>query len=78
MNKYNFKLKGDGPLEYHLGASYGRDKDGTLFVSPKRYIAKMMDNYKRMFGSLPKEYTSPLENKDHPEIDLTKELQDDG
>ena len=28
--KYNFKLKGVGPLSYHLGASYKRDPDGTL------------------------------------------------
>jgi len=36
--KYNFKLKGVGPLTYHLGADYNRDKDGTLVQSPKKYI----------------------------------------
>ena len=24
------KIKGDGPLEYHLGCDYKLDKDGTL------------------------------------------------
>jgi hypothetical protein len=38
----------------------------------------MMDNYTRMFGALPKMYTSPLEKGDHPEIDLTEELDSDG
>jgi hypothetical protein len=29
----------------------------------------MLDNYERMFGEKPKEYSSPLEKGDHPEID---------
>ena len=29
--KYNYKLKGVGPIEYHLGGDFERDtKDGTL------------------------------------------------
>ena len=28
--KYNFKLKGDGPIDYHLGCRYTKDPDGTL------------------------------------------------
>jgi hypothetical protein len=31
-----------------------------------------MDQYKNMFGSKPKEYTSPVEKGDHPEIDMTE------
>ncbi len=27
---FEFKLKGDGPISYHLGLNYIRDKDGTL------------------------------------------------
>jgi hypothetical protein len=37
-----------------------------------------MDQYENMFGSKPKEYTSPLEKGDHPEIDTTDELDDSG
>jgi hypothetical protein len=37
-----------------------------------------MDQYENMFGSKPKEYTSPLEKSDHPEIDTTDELDDSG
>ena len=28
--KFKLKIKGDGPLEYHLGCDYKLDKDGTL------------------------------------------------
>jgi hypothetical protein len=31
-----------------------------------------------MFGTKPKEYTSPLEKGDHPEIDTSEELDEDG
>lgn len=68
---YNFKLKGSGPIIYHLGANFSRDKDGTLIQSPKKYIEKMMDQYQIMYGSLPKTYMSPLEANDHPELDTS-------
>ena len=28
-SKYKLKVKGDGPLTYHLGADYYQDPDGT-------------------------------------------------
>jgi hypothetical protein len=34
----------------------------------------MMDQYEKMFGAKPREYTSPLEKADHPEINTTDEL----
>ena len=34
--KYNLKLKGVGPLEYHLGCTYKKDPDGTLAADPSR------------------------------------------
>jgi hypothetical protein len=36
-----------------------------------------MDQFEQIFGSKPKEYTSPLEKGDHPEIDETAELDED-
>ena len=47
--KYKFKLKGTGPLAYHLGADFGRDPDGTLYMTPKKYIDRMIANYKCIF-----------------------------
>ena len=75
---HNFKLKGVGPLEYHLGCDYSRDADGTLCYGPKKYIEKMITQYTNMFGSKPKEYISPLEKGDHPELDTSEELDNDG
>ena len=33
--KHNLKIKGDGPLMYHLGCDYHLDPDGTLVALPK-------------------------------------------
>jgi Reverse transcriptase (RNA-dependent DNA polymerase) len=74
-SKYKLKLKGLGPISYHLGCDFYRDPDGTLCCGPKRYIEKMLDAYERMFGEKPHTYSSPLEKNDHPELDDTKELE---
>ena len=34
-SKYKLKVKGDGPLNYHLGADYCRDPDGTMVSQPR-------------------------------------------
>ena len=79
QNKYNFKLKGTGPLSYHLGCDFYRDDLGILCFSPKKYIGKMLDGYKTMFGSKPKaNVTSPLEKVDHPELDDSALLDEEG
>jgi Reverse transcriptase (RNA-dependent DNA polymerase) len=58
-NTHKFKLTGVGPLTYHLGWDYFHDKDGTLLYGPRKYIAKILDQFENMFGCKPKEYTSP-------------------
>jgi hypothetical protein len=73
--RYGFQLKGTGPTSFHLGTDYFRDKSGTMCMEPKKYIEKMINSYERMFGSKPKQYSSPLEHGDHPEIDTSKELE---
>ena len=45
----NVKLKGVGPLEYHLGCTYKKDPDGTLAADPRRYVNKILESYERMF-----------------------------
>ena len=75
---HGFKLKGVGLLTYHLGCDYFRDSDNTLCFGPKKYIAKITEQYEQMFGSKPKEYASPLEKGDHPETDTSEELDHDG
>ena len=70
--RYKIKLKGVGPIEYHLGCDFYRDSDGTLCVGPKRYVEKMLGAYERMFGEMPYQYSSPLEKNDHPELDKSR------
>ncbi|MGL4933428.1 MAG: reverse transcriptase domain-containing protein, partial [Aeromonas sp.] len=75
-NKHGYKLKGDGPLKYHLGCDFGRDPDGTFYYGPFNYVEKMMDTYERLFGEKPKGVTSPLEKGDHPELDTSPEVDE--
>ena len=74
--RYNLKLKGVGPLEYHLGCTYKRDPDGTLAADPRRYVNKILESYERMFKERPRKSRPPLEGGDHPELD-TPELCDE-
>ena len=70
--KYEFKLKGTGPISYHLGCNFDRDKNGILCFAPRKYIEKMEESCVNMFGSKPKQvYMSPLVKGDHPELDTS-------
>jgi hypothetical protein len=75
----NYKLKGTGPVTYHLGCDFFRDEDGTLCVGPKAYIERMCLQFESMFGVKPRaSYTSPLLPNDHPELDDSELLEDEG
>ena len=74
--RYNLKLKGVGPLEYHLGCTYKKDPDGTLAADPRRYVNKILESYERMFKEKPRKSRPPLEGGDHPELH-TPELCDE-
>jgi hypothetical protein len=69
MEKYKFKLKGTGPIDYHLGQAFSRNEDGELEISARRYVDKMIDTYNQMFGEKPRCSKTPLEQNDHPEMD---------
>jgi hypothetical protein len=68
--RHKFKLKGAGPLTYHFGCDYSRDRDhdGTLCFGPRKYITNMMAQFKNMYSYKPKECTSPLEKGDNPDV----------
>jgi hypothetical protein len=55
-----------------------RDPDGMLCFGPRRYVDKMVETYKRTFGEKPKEASSPLVKNDHPEMDTSELLDEDG
>jgi hypothetical protein len=74
-----FKLKGTGPISFHLGCDFFRDETGTLCLGPKSYIDRMAMQYEAMFGKKPKAaYTSPLSGNDHPEVDMSPLLDEEG
>ena len=77
--KYKFKLKGTGPITFHLGMGFFWDDDGVLCISPKCYIEWMISTYLTLFGTKPcMKYNSPLEKGDHPEIDDSEFLDATG
>jgi hypothetical protein len=79
QGKYKFKLKGTGPITYHLRMGFSRDKDGTLCISPLQYIEKMISQYEKIFGESPRQnVSSPLEKGDHPELDTSELLDTQG
>jgi hypothetical protein len=64
QKKYNFKLKGTGPIDFDLGQSFSRNDDGEMEIS-----AKMIGTYVQLYGEKPRKASSPLEQNDHPEMD---------
>jgi len=42
QDKCQFKLKGTGPISFHLGCDFVRDEDGTMCMSPRKYIEKLL------------------------------------
>ena len=75
-SKYNLKVKGDGPLTFHLGADYFQDPDGTMVSQPKKHIEKLKETYVRLFDTEPsKGLKTPLEKNDHPELDTSEILE---
>ena len=58
--KYKLKLKGVGPISYHLGCGYTRDEDGTHVADPRKYVAKILESYEKMFGEKPKKTRTPV------------------
>jgi hypothetical protein len=76
--EHKYQFKGVGPITYHLGGNFKRDKDGTLAYSAESYIEKTVAAYERIYGEKPKEYSCPLEPDDHPELDTTPEMGPDG
>ena len=75
-SKHGYKLKGVGDLKYHLGCDFGRDPDRTYYYGPFKYVEKLMDADEHLLGEKPTGYSSPLEKGDHPELDISPELNE--
>ena len=59
---------------------FSRDKDNVLCIQPRKYIKKLLANYERLFGPMPKtaRICSPLVEGDHPELDTSDLLDSQG
>ena len=73
-----YKLKGVGEMTYHLGGNFFSDPDGTLAWGAKTYIKRVNNQCQSIFGASPMEQTSPIDKDDHPELDTSEELSDEG
>jgi hypothetical protein len=71
------KLKGTGPIDFHLGQSFSWNDDGEMEISAKCYVDKMIDTYVQLYGEKPRKASSPLEQNDHPEMDNSPFLGQD-
>jgi hypothetical protein len=78
VSRQGYKLKGVGEITYHLGGDFFRDPDGTLAWGAKMYIKRVINQCQSIFGALPKEWTSPIDKDDHPELDTSEELPIEG
>jgi hypothetical protein len=59
INVHKYKLKGVDKPTYHLGGDFIKDKDGTLRWGVGTYYKKLIQEYERMFGQKPKEFSLP-------------------
>jgi hypothetical protein len=66
QKKHNFKLKGTGPIDFHLGQSFSWND-----------VDKMIDTYVQLYGEKPRKALSPLEQNDHLEMDDSPFLRQD-
>jgi len=67
--KYQFKVKEAGPLEFHLRADFFSNDEGTLCMAPQTYIERLAATYEMLFREKPSAKTcSPLEKEDHSEL----------
>jgi hypothetical protein len=69
-----------GLIKFHLSCNFFCDKEGVLYFTPRKYINKLIASYERMFGSRLKKnkIMSPLVKGDHPEIDDSIFLEEEG
>ena len=75
LQHYKFKLKGTGPIAFHLGMDFSWDEYGVMCLTPRKYIEKMCTTFEQLFGHPPKQpVTSPIEKNDHPELDVSELL----
>ena len=64
-----FKMKGVGTPNYHLGADFFHDEDGTLCLGSQTSVKCLCANFEFLFNEPPNASFLPLDHEDHPELD---------
>jgi hypothetical protein len=77
---YTDRWKRTDLIEFHLECHFFCDKGGVSCFAPCKYMDKLIASYERMFGLKLKtnKITSPLVKGDHPEIDDSAFLEEEG
>jgi hypothetical protein len=78
---HNYILKGVGKPEYYLGADMKHvDTPERVFtMGSTTYVKRIITVYEQMFGQPPpKGITAPMDPKDHPELDESELLDEQG
>jgi hypothetical protein len=74
---YLVKPDSIGPPDYYLGNDYKKDDKGRYAIGCKKYIKESLRRVQAKFGNIPKQ-SVPMANDDHPEMDASPLLDDDG
>jgi len=45
------KLKGSGPINFHLGCDFLQDDHGVSCMAPTKYIERLVSNHQQYLGS---------------------------
>jgi hypothetical protein len=64
-----YNLRGVGIPDYYSGADWSCDEDGDICLSAKTYVKNLCEKIEKLFETKLKNYGSPLESGDHPEMD---------
>ncbi len=72
-----YAVKSIGPPDYYLGNDYKKDRQGRWCIGCKKYLMEAIKRVERMFGTLQK-YSNPMETGDHPELDESEVMSDEG
>ena len=75
-----FTLKGVGEPKYYLGADMMQLKkpEDTFVMGSGTYVKRCLIVYEQLFGTKPKKVYTPLDPKDHPELDKSEFLDEEG
>ena len=68
-NNYKYKLGGVGVPEYYNGADISFNDNGYAQMSAKTYIKNVIERIEKLLECTLKNYGSPMDPGDHPELD---------